>query len=933
MAVVQSPDLTSAITLLTSELSELFSARVTVFEKRDGGWRVISGAQRTFNEREWHARLAVTPAGRPALLPVGDARSEQATVLPLGGPTGPPLALVLDGDWTADDGTLKVFALLVSMGLDSLRQRDERRAAERRLVAAYGVAKRLSRLTETEQLSQQTVDRIAALLDADRVSLALYDKNEQTLSIVATHGYPLSQVKDVRIPAGAWVIGHVFSNGRPIFVDDARLLPGMHHERYRSTAFAAVPLLAGHETVGVLSVTEKRHGARFGRDDEILLRGMSVIAGLAVAAARSTSEAAVLAHAATIDSVTNLSNRQYLDNRLREEVARSKREGTTLAVLIGDIDDFKRVNDAFGHQVGDQVLRFAGGVIRSTVRVFDVCARYGGDEFAILMPNCDRDSAIACAERIRRRVAHHDGRERGAGWPALTMSIGVAVIEKDEDAVALMSRADQYLYQAKAEGKNLVRAAAAARFGEPAEATQAAGLTGSVPPAYMLIADANEERADLCATVARELGIRVSVARSSHQALSTLAQAGPPATLIVDLSLPPAGGFAIIDAVDSEQETDIIAWSAGRAMTEYASRQPLPRARVLNGRAAPETIRATVQNVLRRHATGSAPRRPAMSSPENADKIMKTLAEQARQLCDAAGVAVCLRTPGDTGFRTFVDWTSDESLPHLPYAVPQALDRVIETGRTIPDVHGVPPLDVAHDTMDNTTRGLAAVPIVLEGQVAGAMCIFDARPLVLDDRAVAALARIGRNGFTPIAARPSPSVAGPPPFRDRADDRHREGDVAGKPTPQIEWPPTILERRGGEFAVARELARARREGRQLSVVLFDVGPALAAEPSGNAPDEYLNSVGDTLLRAIRQSDLPIRWNVSELLVVLPGLTGHEARSVAERVRAALQAGGRNRLRVSGGVAELENDERFADVVERARQKVAMAVGRGHNRVV
>jgi hypothetical protein len=331
MAVVQSPDLTSAIKLLTSELSDLFNARVTVFEKREGGWRAISGAPRMFNEREWHARLAVTPAGRPALLPISDARSEQATVLPLGGPTGPPLALVLDGDWTADDGTLKVFALLVSMGLDSLRQRDERRTAERRLVAAYGVAKRLSRLTDIEQLSQQTVDRIAGLLDADRVSLALYDKNEQTLSIVATHGYPLAQVKDVRIPAGTWVIGHVFSNGRPIFVDDARLLPGMHHDRYRTTAFAAVPLVAGDETVGVLSVTEKRHGARFGRDDEILLRGISVITGLAVAAARSTSEAAMLAHAATIDSVTNLSNRQYLDNRLREEVARSKREGTPLA--------------------------------------------------------------------------------------------------------------------------------------------------------------------------------------------------------------------------------------------------------------------------------------------------------------------------------------------------------------------------------------------------------------------------------------------------------------------------------------------------------------------------------------------------------------------------------------------------------------------------
>jgi diguanylate cyclase (GGDEF)-like protein len=154
------------------------------------------------------------------------------------------------------------------------------------------------------------------------------------------------------------------------------------------------------------------------------------------------------------------------------------------------------------------------------------------------------------------------------------------------------------------------------------------------------------------------------------------------------------------------------------------------------------------------------------------------------------------------------------------------------------------------------------------------------------------------------------------------------------PPARIDWPSAILERTGGEFAVARELARARREGRQLSVVLFDVGPA-PAEGSAElqSPDERLEAISDTLLRAIRQSDLPIRWSVNELLVVLPGLNGTEARTVAERVRAALQAGSGHRLNVSGGVAEFEDKERFADVVDRARQKVAMAVGRGHNRVL
>jgi diguanylate cyclase (GGDEF)-like protein len=901
IAVVNSPNLDSAVELLVSQLSNLFGTHVTLFEKRGQHWHAIAGTPRTFDTRD--------------------------SALSLTGPDGPPLVLVLDGDWTADQNTLKVFALLVSMGLDSLRQRGERHAANRRVVAAYAMARRLSRLGSVEQVAQNVVDQVAALMEADRVSLAVYDRNEQALSIAATSGYPLSDVKDVRIPAGAWLIGHVYAHARPVVVSDARLFPGMRHERYRSHSFAAVPLLAGGETVGVLSVTEKRDGDRFDQEDEIVLRGIGVIAALALVAARSTTEAATLAHAATIDSVTNLLNRPYLDNRLREEVARSKREGTTLSLLIGDIDDFKRINDAFGHQAGDQVLRVVGGIIRSAVRVFDVCARYGGDEFAILMPNCDRDSAIACAERIRLRVAQHDGRQHGLGLPTVTMSIGVAVIREEEDAAALVSRADQHLYQAKADGKNLVR-------------SESIGQQGPVrveSRTYVLIADADEDRAALCAGIARGFGIRVSLARSSHQAISLIEQADP-AVLIVDLSLPPAGGFGVVEALRGDRRPEIIAWSASREIAEYAASRPAwPSARVLSGHAPASTIRAALEKVLRRHDEAIAARGTAAPLPEQADKIMKALAEKAQHLCDTAGVAVYLKAVGDTGFRTFLNWTSGESMPHLPYAVPRAVDRVIETGRTIPDTRGHESSnDVPRDAIDDLTRGLAAVPIVFDDEVIGAICIFDVKPLALDDRNVAALAALGRNAFSNALVTTSSSAepVNVTQFRDRETDRRQAGTAALVSARPAEWPPAILERTGGEFAVARELARARREGRQLSVVLFDVSPSAAGDATAqHVPDEHINALSDTLLRTIRQSDLPIRWNVSELLVVLPGLAGNQARSVAERVRAALQAGVGHRLSVSGGVAELENEERFADVVERARQKVAMAVGRGHNRVL
>ena len=123
-------------------------------------------------------------------------------------------------------------------------------------------------------------------------------------------------------------------------------------------------------------------------------------------------------------------------------------------MLVGDIDDFKAVNDTYGHQIGDEVLQVVSGSLRSSIRVFDVCARYGGDEFVIVMPGIDRSSAFTCAERIRQRIS--DGPHPEGTLPHPTMSVGVAVIEPGDTPADLLRRADRCLYQAKADGKNRV---------------------------------------------------------------------------------------------------------------------------------------------------------------------------------------------------------------------------------------------------------------------------------------------------------------------------------------------------------------------------------------------------------------------------------------------------------------------------------------------
>jgi diguanylate cyclase (GGDEF)-like protein len=954
--IVQAVDVCAAYHFIAAELSALLGARTVVLRLTESGWVGVAGMVGDPPDRRWLTALEDLSSGRRTVVRFGGSSDGPLTALALSDPGEPAVAALVEGDSTAPEESINMIALVVSASLRSLRDRDDMRRAQKQLVGAYAMVRRLSRLGTPEAVAQRIVDHTARMLGADRVSLALYNDAADSLSVVATKGYPSSQVEHVRIAPGTWVIGHVFAFKRPVFVQNIRLMPSMirHQDRYRSFSFGAVPLLAGRDAIGVLSVTDKRDGSVFDRRDEIVLRDISTTAALSLIAARSKVEADRLAYAATTDSVTGLLNRPSLDARLHQEVERARRDSGSLAVLMADIDDFKRVNDTAGHQAGDAVLQFVGGILRSSVRVFDVCARYGGDEFVILMPNCDRQSAVACAERIRQRVE-----QRAAGddsLPPLTMSVGVAVAEADDSAAELLRRADRFLYHAKTAGKNTVWAhpadaslpGAGDRFTlmAPRPSPDAAGgeAHGLALP-YALIADTNHERSLLCTDAIKPFWLGVLIARSSQQAIRVIEQFGAPALLLVDLALPEAGGLPVVDAAAKAMTARvprIIAWSGSRELREYAtSHLKGQHARLLSGTASAHTIRAAIARALSPAGGG----RPTGDSPAelfpNSDfrQVITRLSERVRAATTQPGLAIYLRLPNEAKYRAVFSWAADDLMPHSPHHIPRAFDTVRDTGdtvvlRDIANVRDLPPAGV-----DDAVRGLVAVPITAADQRVGAICVFDVKPLSITAGEIEALAALGRSVFeetgrspAPVRLEPDAAPAEPSTFRERADDRRPDDPGRPRRGPVIiDWPPTLLERAGGEFAVAREIARARREGHQLSVVLFDV--TAAAESALDAQDERLERVASTLLRTIRQSDLPIRWSVTELLVVLPGLGGSEARTVAERVRAALQAGAQHQLAVSGGVAEIAPDERFSTVVDRARQKLSTAVGGGHNRVV
>lgn len=149
------------------------------------------------------------------------------------------------------------------------------------------------------------------------------------------------------------------------------------------------------------------------------------------------------------DELTAVANRRRLIEKIQEETERSRRTGRPFALFMMDLDHFKAVNDKYGHQTGDLVLRECAAILQKSVRVVDLVARYGGEEFCVVLPETDAEGARITAERIRAAVEE-------APDPMPTISIGVAVWHKEIGADRILSSADKALYEAKHSGRNRV---------------------------------------------------------------------------------------------------------------------------------------------------------------------------------------------------------------------------------------------------------------------------------------------------------------------------------------------------------------------------------------------------------------------------------------------------------------------------------------------
>jgi diguanylate cyclase (GGDEF)-like protein len=156
-----------------------------------------------------------------------------------------------------------------------------------------------------------------------------------------------------------------------------------------------------------------------------------------------------------VDGLTQIHNKRYLQEALEREVMRARRHGRELAVLMFDIDHFKRINDQYGHLAGDHVLRELARVVQTRVRRDEVFARYGGEEFALILPETSLEGAAQLAEILRDKIEKHTFVFQGERIP-VTISMGGAILREDDTGTDLVKSADTKLYEAKRSGRNRV---------------------------------------------------------------------------------------------------------------------------------------------------------------------------------------------------------------------------------------------------------------------------------------------------------------------------------------------------------------------------------------------------------------------------------------------------------------------------------------------
>jgi diguanylate cyclase (GGDEF)-like protein len=348
------------------------------------------------------------------------------------------------------------FAAHLASLHEMLEAREGHERAARQTGVLLTVAQKLPTHRTIEALGSAICAAALEMSGARRAALVRWDPGQNAGEIAyATRGHV--------IPPGLPVNDH-FHTGMacasdvPVVVEDAalqhpkiRLYSPAEPERAVGS-FAIVPIHGEGNVIGAIAIEgDEPSDVRVGDT-----KSLRLLAHLAGASLETVWEIAEITRRATTDALTGLPNRRAFDDRLRHLCADADRTGGNFCIVLVDVDHFKQVNDGYGHQAGDAVLRRVAAELGSGVRGMDLCARYGGEELALLMPQTGLPGAQEVAERLRNRVARTVVDFEGNPI-SVTISAGVAAYPESGTSIdSLLAAADRALYAAKRGGRNRV---------------------------------------------------------------------------------------------------------------------------------------------------------------------------------------------------------------------------------------------------------------------------------------------------------------------------------------------------------------------------------------------------------------------------------------------------------------------------------------------
>jgi len=318
---------------------------------------------------------------------------------------------------------------------------------------------KMSSILNIDQLIAFFVNKMAEIFKAERVSFMLLDHTKQELSLKSSYGsdYPADSP---RIKLGEMFGGWVAKQGEPLLVKDVESefpnLPKDRLLRYQSKSFVIVPIKLKEGVIGILSLTDRKDLRIFSEDDLKVVEVFCRYLALHIENIKLLEKNAVLL---TVDILTGLFNHRYFQEQLIEEIYRAERYRHPLSLLMLDIDKFSRYNQAYGYSAGDSALKQIGRIIKENTRRVDLSARYGPEEFMVILPDTRLKQAIFVGEKIKEAIGYSvfaEDRTSSLGMARLTVSVGVVEHKIGLSKEELIQRVLSALLEAKQKGRNCV---------------------------------------------------------------------------------------------------------------------------------------------------------------------------------------------------------------------------------------------------------------------------------------------------------------------------------------------------------------------------------------------------------------------------------------------------------------------------------------------